>query len=176
MVGRLSQKKIVITVGVVLVFISSSSYAKETFVSYKDAQAVLATPARSVEPGTIQPDDLRAEQVKGTELLIIDARTKEEYERERLFAAKLPRDSAYYKEAELFRQKIVPQSPNSKIALERAMRNISRTIPIITYCNSHCGLSKTLKLDLEDMGFTNVRWLDGGIDIWREKGYPLEKN
>ncbi len=176
MAGPLSQKKIAIAAIAALVFSSPSLFAKDKFVSYKEASAVLATTARGAEPGTVRPDELRAEQTQGTTFLILDARMKDEYGRERLSTAKLPRDINYYKELELFRQGVVPQAPSAKIALDRAMKDISRSTPVITYCHSHCGLSKTLKLDLEGLGFTNVRWLDGGIDVWREKGYPLEKN
>jgi len=159
------------------VLLAHPACAKENFVNYKEAAPLFDSKApATAEPGTIQQEELRTALGEGKSLLIYDARTKDEYDRERLPNAKLPRDDAYYKDAELFKQNIVRQAPNSKQALERATKDIPRDTGIVTYCHARCALSKTLKLDLENLGFTNVRWLYGGIDVWREKGYPLEKN
>ncbi len=159
------------------ILLAHPACAKENFVSYKEAAPVLASKApKEAEPGSLVPEELYAEMAQGKDFLIFDARTKDEHDHERLPNSKLPRDEVYYKEAELFKQKIVREAPSSKKALERATKDIPRDAAIVTYCHAHCGLSKTLKLDLEDLGFKNVRWMDGGIDVWREKGYPLEKN
>ena len=176
MARNISQK---ITVFAILaaVLLAHPACAKENFVSYKEAAPVLASKApEPAEPGTVQQEELRAELTEGKSLLLFDARTKDEYDRERMPHARLPRDGDYYREAELFKQKITREAPDSKRALERATKDLPRDAAIVTYCHAHCGLSKNLKLDLEGLGFTNVRWLDGGIDVWREKGYPLEKN
>jgi rhodanese-related sulfurtransferase len=86
----------------------------------------------------------------------------------------LPLPDEVYTQEELFRQKIIPVAPDRSVSLIQATASLSRATVIVTYCNSHCALSKNLMLRLKTIGFTNVRYLAGGIDSWREKGYPLE--
>ena len=46
--------------------------------------------------------------------------------------------------------------------------------PIVLYCGS--GYRSTLAADnLQKMGYTDVLSMDGGIRVWREKGFPLTK-
>jgi len=46
---------------------------------------------------------------------------------------------------------------------------------VITYCNDpDCGLSKTLAYDLQSSGFTHILVFEGGWDLWKEAGYPVE--
>jgi rhodanese-related sulfurtransferase len=58
-------------------------------------------------------------------------------------------------------------------------RDIETLIPdknaeIILYCGG--GYRSALSADsLRQMGYTNVRSMDGGITAWRQAGYPLEK-
>lgn len=45
--------------------------------------------------------------------------------------------------------------------------------PIVLYCGG--GFRSVLAADmLQQMGYTNVVSMDGGIRAWREAGYPLE--
>jgi rhodanese-related sulfurtransferase len=45
---------------------------------------------------------------------------------------------------------------------------------LILYCGG--GFRSALAADnLQKMGYSNVISMDGGIRVWREKGYPLEK-
>ncbi|SPP66859.1 rhodanese-like domain-containing protein [Nitrospira lenta] len=45
--------------------------------------------------------------------------------------------------------------------------------PIVLYCGG--GFRSVLAADaLQQMGYTNVISMDGGITAWREAGYPLE--
>ena len=44
--------------------------------------------------------------------------------------------------------------------------------PIVLYCGG--GFRSALAADnLQKMGYTNVLSMDGGIRVWREKGFPL---
>lgn len=58
-------------------------------------------------------------------------------------------------------------------------RDIETVIPdkradIILYCGG--GYRSALAAEsLRQMGYTNVRSMDGGIRAWREAGYPIEK-
>jgi rhodanese-related sulfurtransferase len=46
--------------------------------------------------------------------------------------------------------------------------------PVVLYCGG--GYRSALAADnLQKMGYTNVISMDGGIRVWREKGYPLAK-
>ena len=47
--------------------------------------------------------------------------------------------------------------------------------PLVLYCGG--GFRSALAADnLQKMGYSNVQSMDGGIRVWREKKYPLEKN
>ena len=46
--------------------------------------------------------------------------------------------------------------------------------PLVLYCGG--GFRSAMAADnLQKMGYSNVISMDGGIRVWREKGYPLEK-
>ena len=46
--------------------------------------------------------------------------------------------------------------------------------PLVLYCGG--GFRSALAADnLQKMGYTNVLSMDGGIRVWREKGFPLTK-
>lgn len=56
--------------------------------------------------------------------------------------------------------------------VETAIPN--KDAPIILYCGG--GYRSALAADsLQQMGYTNVRSMAGGIRAWREAGYPLEQ-
>jgi len=49
--------------------------------------------------------------------------------------------------------------------------------PIVTYCSGiGCSLSMDATAKLTQMGYTNVRYLLGGIAEWELKGYPIVKD
>jgi rhodanese-related sulfurtransferase len=63
----------------------------------------------------------------------------------------------------------------SKGILERDIeeRVPDPTTPIVLYCGG--GFRSALSADnLQKMGYQNVLSMDGGIRLWREKGFPLE--
>lgn len=173
-------KKIVFTFVSVIV-LCSSACAKEEFVKYTDVRESLApkhdghTHSNVPGMGSIGADELRAKLEQKVPVMILDARAKTEFDKEHLPQARLPRPDKFYQDALLYQQKVIREAPSSRLALEAGTKDLPRDTEIVTYCNKHCGLSKTLKFDLEQAGFSNVKWLEGGIDTWREKGYPLEK-
>lgn len=170
MAERLSEK-IIFTVLLVLAWTVPSSHAGE-FVKYTEARAQLdSKPAAS---GSVTADELQAMR-QTDKVIVFDARSAAEFEHEHIAGAALPYADTYYKQVDLFRQKIVREAPNSRASLERSTRDLPRTATLVTYCSRNCGISKSLKMELERLGFTNVRWLSGGIDDWRDKGYPIEK-
>jgi rhodanese-related sulfurtransferase len=63
-----------------------------------------------------------------------------------------------------------------KGVLERDIETIvpDKQAAIVLYCGG--GYRSALAADaLQQMGYTNVVSMDGGIRAWREAGYPLEK-
>lgn len=60
--------------------------------------------------------------------------------------------------------------------LERDIETVipDKRVEIILYCGG--GFRSALAADsLQQMGYTNVWSMDGGIRAWREAGYPLEQ-
>jgi rhodanese-related sulfurtransferase len=55
----------------------------------------------------------------------------------------------------------------------RDARLADRSRPIITQCDLG-PLSAIAAKNLQDMGFTNVSYLEGGIVAWKEAGLPTE--
>ena len=46
--------------------------------------------------------------------------------------------------------------------------------PLVLYCGG--GFRSAMSADnLQKMGYTNVLSMDGGIRVWREKGFPLSR-
>lgn len=162
-----------------LLALPASAWA-EKFVKYSDVKDQIADKPKPYKPeplakDAITPEDLRTIQQGGGTYYLLDARGKTEFDGEHITGARLPRTEDYYKQAELFKQQVIKQAPDAKEGLQAGVADIPKDAVIITYCNKHCGLSKSLLLDLTGLGYTNVRWLDGGIDVWREKAYPLDK-
>jgi rhodanese-related sulfurtransferase len=97
-------------------------------------------------------DQVKARLDKGEKLLIVDVREESEYAKDHLPGA---------------------------IHLGKGIleRDIEQRVPdadaeIILYCGG--GFRSALSADaLQKMGYRNVLSMDGGIRVWREKGFPL---
>lgn len=97
-------------------------------------------------------DDVQARLAAGEKLTLIDVREESEYAKDHLPGA---------------------------IQLGKGIleRDIEEKFPdtgteLILYCGG--GFRSALAADaLQKMGYTNIISMDGGIRIWREKGYPL---
>jgi rhodanese-related sulfurtransferase len=48
-----------------------------------------------------------------------------------------------------------------------------RSIPVISVCDS-CPMSALAAKTLKDMGFTDVAYLEGGTQAWKDAGLPTE--
>ena len=151
---------------------SSAVFAEEHFVSYKEAQKIISESPQ--DKSSISVDDLLSKRQNNPSLMIFDARTKAEYDHEHIAGAKLPASDDYYQQMQLFHQKIIPTMPDILPYLKNSSASLAKDTPIVTYCNRNCGLSKALMIHLQSLGFTNVLYLAGGVDTWREKRYPLE--
>jgi rhodanese-related sulfurtransferase len=49
-----------------------------------------------------------------------------------------------------------------------------RSRPVITSCALGANAARGAKV-LKDMGFTNVRYIEGGFKAWKEAGLPIER-
>ncbi len=169
----MARKSIITFFILVSVFLSGDlkeSWAKEKFVKYSEAMRSLST---------LPADSVSAEEAyqlikKNKKIIIYDARQKSEYVTQHIAGALLPASDDYYKADKLFKENITRSRPDFAVFLKNSLAKVSRDSSIITYCHRNCGLSKTLANELKGLGFKDVRWMDGGIDSWREKGYPLE--
>jgi rhodanese-related sulfurtransferase len=86
--------------------------------------------------------------------ILIDVREKDEWDQER-----------------------IPHAIHiGKGVIERdiAKNVIDKNQPLVLYCGG--GYRSALAADnLQKMGYKNIQSMDGGIRLWREKGYALEK-
>ena len=59
--------------------------------------------------------------------------------------------------------------------LEEFVKTLARDEELIVYCASYkCPASSNAQQLLTDLGFSNVRAYEGGINEWYQKGYPCE--
>ncbi len=88
------------------------------------------------------------------------------------------REPAEWAEGHLPGALLVPRGMlEAKADLEYANREprlADRSQPIIVHCASAARSAMAADV-LQQMGFTNVRSLAGGIIAWKEKGLPIEK-
>ena len=104
-------------------------------------------------PALINVDEVKQELEKGTDAIILDVRTQEEY------------NSGHIKGSLL-------------ITLDDLQDKVEEEIPnkdakIYVYCRSG-GRSSMAQMTLQSMGYTNCKNIIGGILEWEDRGYPLE--
>jgi len=70
----------------------------------------------------------------------------------------------------------IPQALNIPLAdLVSKLATLPKAKTIVTYCsNLTCALAPKAALELAQKGFA-VKQLVGGIELWQEKGFPIEK-
>ena len=60
-------------------------------------------------------------------------------------------------------------------AFQQSMADVPKDAEIVTYCDGEsCGLSKELALALLQNGYTRVRVLVNGWNVWLQSGLPVE--
>lgn len=158
-----------------LVFYGLTSFCAAEAVSpaVKDVPGAIAPVRELVPEEKITPEELRALQLKRAGILLFDARDDRAYDAEHIEGAVLPLPKEYYRQRELFMARVVSESPNLGFALTESMKNYPRDKVIVTYCNHDCKASAFLLLQLQALGFKNVRAMEAGIGAWKEKGYPV---
>jgi len=97
-------------------------------------------------------DEVKARLDKGETPLIVDVREESEFAKDHL-------PGAVHLGKGIIERDVEQKVPDVKTE-------------IILYCGG--GFRSALAADaLQKMGYTNVLSMDGGIRVWREKGYPL---
>jgi rhodanese-related sulfurtransferase len=97
-------------------------------------------------------DTVKARQERGDTFLLFDVREDLEWQQDHVVGAK----------------------HLGKGILERDIEGLvpDKGTEIVLYCGG--GFRSALAADaLQKMGYTNVWSMDGGIRVWRERGYPL---
>jgi rhodanese-related sulfurtransferase len=123
----------------------------------------------------ISAETLKKELVDRKNLLLLDARNKAAYDTLHIEGAKLPRPAGYYRQEELFKNGVVPEAPDPDKAVRQWASAIPKNQPIVTYCNTDCHASATLVIRLKQLGFTDVRSMEEGMQAWEKKGYPVSR-
>ena len=123
----------------------------------------------------ISSDELRKMQTAREAFLLVDARSKKSYDEAHIEGAVLPLTAEYYRQEELFSQGIINGLPDKEAALAEAMGRYPKNTEIVTYCNDNCSAAEHLSGQIRSLGFTRVRVMEGGIQSWEKKGYPVEK-
>ena len=109
--------------------------------------------ASASTPDRMTPDALLASIGAGTAPLIVDVRTRREYE-----AGHVPGAIHIPFYTLLVRQDDIP-GPRER--------------PVVVYCE-HGPRAGVARLALRLTGFTDVRYLDGHMSGWKERGLPKE--
>jgi len=118
--------------------------------------------AAPVQPMTISgATTVTAEQLldlagEKDDLVIIDARSQSDYDK-----GHIP-DVVWIK--------------NTDITAENLAANIpTKDTPVCFYCNGiTCDRSADAAMKAKAEGYTNIYWFRGGVEEWKEKGFPLE--
>ena len=124
----------------------------------------------------VTTDELMGLMSKKADLIVFDARPRKSYNAGHIQGAVLPMDDEYYRQYELFQQKIISTAPDRNRALADAMKEVPKQKLIVTYCNRDCSASVSLLFELKRLGFTQVQAMEEGFQAWEEKGFPTASN
>ena len=99
-------------------------------------------------------DEVKGKLDRGEKFLLVDVREESEFAKDHL-------PNAIHLGKGVIERDIEERVPDT-------------AAPLVLYCGG--GYRSALAADnLQKMGYTNVISMDGGIRIWREKGFPLTK-
>lgn len=135
---------------------------------------VLASTALHPEE-IISSEDLKKKLEAGEDLLLLDARNKQSFDEGHITVAVLPRGAEFYRQADLFKNGILKEMPDTDKALVEWVKDQPRERLMVTYCNSDCHASEVLALRLKQLGFTRVLSMEEGFQAWEKKGYPVQR-
>ena len=122
---------------------------------------------------TISMDELRRLQLEKADFILWDARDKRSFDSSHIQGASLPLGDVFYKASELYAKGLAPEAPDAPQALRDRVASLDKSKLVVTYCNRNCRASEVLADQLKKLGFTQARWMEGGLQAWEEKGYPV---
>jgi rhodanese-related sulfurtransferase len=97
-------------------------------------------------------DEVKARLDRGDKIVLVDVREESEWAKDHL-------PGAVYLGKGVIERDVEKQFPDT-------------AAPLVLYCGG--GYRSALAADnLQKMGYTNVISMDGGIRVWRERGFPL---
>jgi rhodanese-related sulfurtransferase len=97
-------------------------------------------------------DEVKARLDRGDKIVLVDVREESEWAKDHL-------PGAVYLGKGVIERDVEKQIPDT-------------ATPLVLYCGG--GYRSALAADnLQKMGYTNVISMDGGIRVWRERGFPL---
>jgi rhodanese-related sulfurtransferase len=103
---------------------------------------------------TISTDELKSLMDKKASFTLIDSRTKPEYVESHIVSS--------------------VNIPDKKLQENLNLLPADKKSPLVIYCNGvKCGKSKRLALQLEPLGYTNIRIYLEGIPVWEERNLPM---
>ena len=103
---------------------------------------------------SISTDELKSLMDKKASFTLIDSRTKPEYVESHIVTS--------------------VNIPDKKLQENLNLLPADKNSPLVIYCNGvKCGKSKRLALQLEPLGYTNIRIYLEGIPVWEERNLPL---
>jgi len=114
-----------------------------------------AVPEKEKEPITIDVAATEQWLEEHPKAVVLDVRTKEEYDQGCLKGAKL-----------------IPIT--DKDFLEKVKKEIKPDQPLLVYCHSGGRSARAVKA-LQDAGYVNMKELGGGVTAWRKAEKPLVK-
>lgn len=123
--------------------------------------------------GSISIDEVRSLQLEKIDFTLWDARDKRSFDASHIQGAELPLGETFYKASELYAKGLSPEAPDAPSALKERTARLDKSKLLVTYCNRNCKASEVLAMQLEKLGFTQVRWMPEGLQAWEEKGYPV---
>lgn len=121
----------------------------------------------------ITADELRKLQLNNPKLVIFDARDEKTYAAMHIQGAILPLPLNFYRALRDFRQGAITSQPDHGAEMANAMKDYPKDTPFVAYCNEGCKASSGLLLRLKNLGFTDVRAMEEGVQAWQLKGYPV---
>jgi rhodanese-related sulfurtransferase len=80
---------------------------------------------------------------------------------------------------EYFKGEMIPGSrrvPLDRVGREASEAALAKDAEVVVYCGGpNCPQSRYAAEKLTELGFTNVRAYEGGLEEWKQAGYEIER-
>lgn len=158
---------VILLLGIILGMYLAGGFSGESFFFQKEDSSKEVTSNQSSQDDSFEQsssssleislEELKQKIDKKEDFILLDVRTKEEYQKEHIpKAISMPVD-----------------------AIDSEYHKLSKEKEIIVYCSSGCSACSTSSNQaynkLKELGATQVRKLEGSFSEWKGKGWPIEK-